>query len=367
MTKSNTLLWLRAESKAFEKRTPLTPSDSAKLIRQGVKVFVEKSSERIYPDDTYEEAGCEMVSTATWPDAPANAFILGIKELPLESFPLNHRHIYFAHVFKGQEEASQILNRFARGSGKLFDLEYLTDTTGKRIASFGFWSGMAGAAVSLLIWCQKMLGQTAPYTIPHYYTDLTLLYSHLNEAFLKIGSKPSALVIGKRGRCGQGVQSLLRHLQIDPLLWGRQETDGRTVFPEILNHDILFNCIFVDRKIPPFLTFEMLANNNKLSIVNDISCDPSGPYNPLPVYENITTFANPSRSVGEGAGMVDFIAIDHLPSFFPKESSDAFSSQLLPYLYQLISGTQKRTVWSIAEEVFDTMTRLFGKTQVSNS
>ena len=97
----------------------------------------------------------------------------------------------------------------------------------------------------------------------------------------------------------------------------------------------------------------MLANNNKLSVVNDISCDPTGPYNPLPVYNSITTFDTPSQRVGEGTGAVAFIAIDHLPTFFPKESSDDFSAQLFPYLCQLMQGSQEGSVWSRAEHIFD--------------
>jgi saccharopine dehydrogenase (NAD+, L-lysine-forming) len=346
---SNTLLWLRAESKPFEKRTPLTPDGAAVLLALGVKVVVENSSERIYPDDAYEAVGCEMVATATWSDAPTDAFILGLKELPLECFPLKHNHIYFAHAFKGQEEAPQILDRLTEGSGTLLDLEQLTDVNGKRVASFGFWSGMAGASVSLLIWCQKMQGRTAPYTIPYYYSDASTLYNELSESFQTIDTKMSALVIGHRGRCGQGVQSLLARFQIEPVLWGRKETTGRDSFPEVLDHDLLFNCVFTDKKVSPFLTLEMLAKNTRLSIVNDISCDPTGPNNPLPVYNRITTFDNPTRKVGEGAGAVDFIAIDHLPTFFPKESSDDFSAQLLPYLRQLMQGP----VWNRAEKVFD--------------
>jgi len=353
MTQRNTHLWLRAEFKPSERRTPLTPSDAAILVKSGIKVSVEKSDMRIYPNDTYEEAGCVMVSPATWPDAPDNAFILGIKELPPEPFPIKHNHIYFAHVFKGQKEASQILDRFARGSGKLFDLEYLSDAKGKRVTSFGFWSGIAGASISLLIWCRKMQGQTAPYIIPHHYPDAKVLYSFLHESFQIIGSKPSSLVIGHKGRCGQGVQSLLRRFQIDPVLWGREKTADPTCFSEVLNHDILFNCIFVDKKIPPFLTLAMLKNNNKLSIVNDISCDPTGPHNPLPIYDSITTFDIPTRRVGKDAAAVDLIAIDHLPTFFPKESSDDFSAQLLPYLCQWTQGIQKGSVWRHAEKIFD--------------
>lgn len=149
------------------------------------------------------------------------------------------------------------------------------------------------------------------------------------------------------------MQSLLRRFQIDPVLWGREKTADPTCFAELLNQNILFNCVFVDRKIPPFLTHSMLANNIRLSIVNDISCDPTGPHNPLPIYDSITTFDIPTRRVGEDSSGVDLIAIDHLPTFFPKKSSDDFSAQLLPYLCQWAQGIQKGSVWSHAEKIFD--------------
>lgn len=44
--------------------------------------------------------GCEIVDEASWPDAPLDAFIVGIKELPDEDCPLQHRHIYFGHAYK---------------------------------------------------------------------------------------------------------------------------------------------------------------------------------------------------------------------------------------------------------------------------
>ena len=44
--------------------------------------------------------GCKIVDEASWPDAPLDAFIVGIKELPDEDRPLQHRHIYFGHAYK---------------------------------------------------------------------------------------------------------------------------------------------------------------------------------------------------------------------------------------------------------------------------
>lgn len=49
-----------------------------------------------------------------------------------------------------------------------------------------------------------------------------------------------------------------------------------------------------------------------LSVVVDISCDTSNPHNPLPIYTESTTFANPSVRVQEGNPPLDVIAIPTL-------------------------------------------------------
>lgn len=45
------------------------------------------------------------------------------------------------------------------------------------------------------------------------------------------------------------------------------------------------------------------------------------------------------------------IAIDHLPSLFPREASEAFSKDLLPYLVQLKESTKSR-IWKDVEQLF---------------
>ena len=52
----------------------------------------------------------------------------------------------FGHAYKGQPDGQKLLSRFAAGGGILYDLEYLTDETGRRVAAFGYWAGFAGAA-----------------------------------------------------------------------------------------------------------------------------------------------------------------------------------------------------------------------------
>ena len=48
-----------------------------------------------------------MVPEYSWPNAPKDAFILGIKELPLSAAPIANSHIYFAHAYKVRFKAAE--------------------------------------------------------------------------------------------------------------------------------------------------------------------------------------------------------------------------------------------------------------------
>ena len=65
----------------------------------------------------------------------------------------------FGHAYKGQPDGQKLLSRFAAGGGILYDLEYLTDETGRRVAAFGYWAGFAGAAVAIKSWSAAQLGE----------------------------------------------------------------------------------------------------------------------------------------------------------------------------------------------------------------
>ena len=41
-----------------------------------------------------------MASTGSWPSAPKEAFIVGLKELPESKDPVIHGHIFYAHAYK---------------------------------------------------------------------------------------------------------------------------------------------------------------------------------------------------------------------------------------------------------------------------
>lgn len=135
---SQLTLHLRSETKPLEHRSALTPQVVRKLIDHGYKINVERSPVRIFDDQDFEAAGAQLVEEGSWPNAPLDHIIIGLKELDdTDPFPLKHTFVHFAHCYKSQGGWKDILGRFARGGGTLLDLEFLTDEVGRRVAAFG--------------------------------------------------------------------------------------------------------------------------------------------------------------------------------------------------------------------------------------
>ena len=338
-------LWLRAEAKPFERRAALTPEMARKLVASGHAVSVEECDNRIFRTEQYQQAGCRIAPAASWPDAPLDCYVLGLKELPEPLPALRHRHIYFAHAYKQQSGWRQLLNKFADDGGKLLDLEYLLDGNNRRIAAFGYWAGFAGAALGVM----NRLQQPGTMGPVRGYPDKNQLLVEASDLLKKSGRYPRVIIIGARGRCGRGAEELCRSLGIETTLWDLEETIQGGPFREILEHDIFLNCVFVQSAIPPFLTRQFLEQARRLSVIVDISCDPYGDYNPIPVYTDCTTFARPVLRLKDEP-VLDLIAIDHLPSMLPRESSEDFSGQLLAALLDLPDGTTWRRAMSLFED-----------------
>jgi saccharopine dehydrogenase (NAD+, L-lysine-forming) len=353
-----TTLWLRAETKPLEARSAIAPAHAKTLIERGFRVTVEKSSQRAIADNSYLAAGCEMVEQGSWVHAPVDAFILGVKDLPTDTNPLHHRHIYFGHAYKEQEGWQSLLRRFKEGHGELFDIEYLVDANVRHIAAFGYWAGYTGCAVGLKTWMGQQLGRDpvvpplSPY--PSREDLLDDLRQDLDAAIAAAGHRPSVIVVGAKGRVGAGAGDLAHSMNLDVTRWDIEETARGGPFDEILKHDMFVNCVLVDHKIAPFVTMATLSGpDRQLSVISDVSCDP-GENNPIPVYTAPTTFTDPTLRV-IASPPLDLTAIDHLPSMLPVEASADFGSLILPYLLEL--GPRPKGVWRRALDVFEKKTR----------
>ncbi|GAA5975769.1 hypothetical protein JCM21900_001473 [Sporobolomyces salmonicolor] len=352
-------LWLRCETKEFEHRAALTPTTAKKLIDAGFTITVERDPQRIFDDAEYEAVGCKLVEHNTWPSAPLGSPIIGLKELPPnDSTPLPHTHIMFAHCYKEQGGWVDVLSRWEAGqpSGMLYDLEFLQDENGRRVAAFGYHAGFAGAAVGALALAKQVasegekerLGEIKPY--PNERELISYVQGQMGAVQEKLGRKPRALVIGALGRCGRGAVDFFKAAGLDDddiVKWDMAETAKGGPFTEILDVDIFVNCIYLTSKIPSFVdraSIDAAGAERKLRVVVDVSCDTTNPNNPIPIYSINTTFDKPTVDVdGLKAGPpLTVVSIDHLPTLLPRESSEAFSNDLLPSLLTLPQAVADR-------------------------
>ncbi|MGB3684593.1 MAG: saccharopine dehydrogenase [Ornithinimicrobium sp.] len=340
-------LWIRSESRATERRAPIVPADAAQLVDQGVPITVEESAQRIFRTSEYAEAGCTIAPEGAWVDAPPDAYIVGIKELPNEPAALRHAHLYFAHAYKGQAGAAEVLGRFARGGGELLDVEYLT-VDGRRVVAFGYWAGYVGASLSLLQHAGGLIAPLQPTS-----------RAQLDAAVKRTAGSPGkALVIGARGRSGVGACDALRAAGWGVTRWGLADT--RVLDHEaIRGHDVLVNCIVTHRPQEPFVTCaDIDVADRRLRVIADVTCDVTSEHNVIAINTAITTWSDPVRrfvpsvseantstedpatssSASDGPPQkrpVEVIAIDNLPSLLPWEASVSFSADLVPWIPDL--------------------------------
>jgi saccharopine dehydrogenase (NAD+, L-lysine-forming) len=342
-----THLWVRAEQRPHEERVGLTPEGTAALIAAGLRVTVEDSHVRAIPIDGYRAAGAAIARENSWPDAPADAIIFGLKELPDDGTPLSHRHIMFGHAYKGQPAGHVLLRRFAAGGGTLYDLEYLVDETGRRVAAFGYWAGFAGAAIALKCWAAQQRGTLCGPVAT--YAGRDALLADL-AADLPAGDRPRAIVIGALGRVGTGASDLCAALGVPVTKWDMAETAHGGPFPEVLAHAVFLNCILARPGCPVFVPRTALTVPRALTVIGDIACDPTSDFSPIKVYDRATDWDAPALRVHD-VPPLDVMAIDNLPSLLPVESSMDYAAQLLPSLLAL--GSLDSGVWARAEADFD--------------
>ena len=119
----------------------------------------------------------------------------------------------FAHCFKQQAGWSSVLARFHRGGGTLYDLEFLNDTNGRRVAAFGFHAGFAGAAAGALAYAAQKNAEKLDRLEP--YSNEEAMVADVKANLGGREKDMKALVIGALGRCGRGAVDLFRKIGLD--------------------------------------------------------------------------------------------------------------------------------------------------------
>lgn len=151
----------------------------------------------------------------------------------------------FAHCYKQQGGWEEVLGRWKAGlpTAMLYDLEFLQDERGRRVAAFGYHAGFAGAAVGALALAKQVgsegeaarLGEIKPY--PNEGELIKYVQGQMSAIEAKLGRKPRALVIGALGRCGRGAVDFFKAAGFEDdkiAKWDMAETAKGGPFNEIL-------------------------------------------------------------------------------------------------------------------------------------
>jgi len=392
----------REDKNRWERRAPLVPADIKRLVReQGFEFIVQPSPIRIYRDEQFAGAGCELN-----PDLSRAGVIFAIKEIPLDLLEQDKTYVFFAHVIKGQEHNMPLLQRLLELNCTLIDYERIVDEKNRRLVFFGRQAGQAGMIETLHALDRRLRweGFDSPFqgVKPAYnYPDLAHAKSALQEMGLSVraGLDPDLcpLVIGFAGygNVSQGAQEvfdLFPHEEIAPedlaQLGTRKPTreklfkvvfkEEHLVVPIDAGEDFaladyyqnperyrsrfadylpqltaLVNCIYWTPRYPRLVTRAVArrlwsAGERSLRVIGDISCDIGGsieftykatePDQASFVYDPI---ADTYKDGVEGRGIA-VMAVDNLPCELPRDASDYFSATLRAFAPSLAAADFSR-------------------------
>ena len=381
---------LREVKSAWERRTPLIPSDVSSLVSSGVRVLVQPSTLRIFTDAEFAAAG----ATITEDLSPAHC-IVGVKEFPPSSLLPDRSYLLFSHTIKAQPANMAFLDEVNRRRVRLFDYESIRSREGKRLVAFGQFAGMAGMIDGLRGLGERMLslGLSTPFmgiASTYMYPDLSSARRAVEacgDEIRRVGLPqrvlPFNVAFTGAGNVTQGALSifeLLPHRRVHPrelsslppsphvlhqvMVGAEDMVEHPSLRPFDKHHyyanpteytptfhsriaphtSMLVNGMYWDTRYPRLITCEQWRQlqqqkgGAKMLVVADISCDVGGGVEflkrttsidrPFFVYDGVR---DELRDRVEGEGVV-VLGVDNLPAEFPRDASIHFSSKLAPFV-----------------------------------
>lgn len=349
-----------------DRRVIFSPNELTRLKQeyQNVSVKVERSDIRIFEDSQYESLGIEVTDDISDCD-----ILFGVKEVPIENLIPNKSYFFFSHTIKKQPYNRKLLQAILEKNIDLYDYETIVDSENRRLIGFGRYAGIVGAYNGIRAFGIKF----ELFKLPKAETlsGKEALISHLKRIVLP----PLKFVITGTGKVGNGAKEVLDaikikevtvenyltknyaqavYTQIDVLEYNKR-IDGQVLdFTDFYQNpkeyvsdfekftkvsDIYITGHFYGNDAPVILTREMLkANDCKIKIVADVSCDVNGP---IACTLRSSTIAEPlygylpdenkEVDVFHPAAIV-VMAVDNLPCELPKDASEGFGEMFLEHV-----------------------------------
>ncbi len=387
-----------------ERRAPLTPDHTKKLVKEGIEVCVEFAEQRVFNSDSYIDAGAKIFT-----DLKDCDIILGVKEVPIKDLIPNKTYCFFSHTIKAQNYNMPILKAILENNITLIDYELVKNDNGNRLIYFGNYAGYAGMINSLWLLGKRLEKEG----IRNPFTEIkqALQYDNLSEAQEAV--KKVGVIISENGlpdeitplitrfsgygnvsKGAQSVYDLLPSITIKPEEldnfvkkgefsnkhvykvefkeldmyqhptikeftldhFFKNQTEYKSIFYKYIpNLTVIVNGIYWEDKFPKHVTKEFMkelyknGKNQKLKVIGDITCDIEGS---VELTVKSMPSSNPSFVYEPLTGnIIDgvevdgpvILAVDKLPAELPKESSQFFGNALLPFINELTSADFSNT------------------------
>lgn len=349
-----------------DRRVVFSPDELARLkqLHRDVTVKVESSDIRVFTDLQYATMGIEVTNDISDCDV-----FFGVKEIPVEYLIPNKSYFFFSHSLKKQPHNRKLLQAILEKNIDLYDHEAIVDAHNRRLIGFGKYAGIVGTYNSIRAFGIKF----ELFKLPKAETlsGKEALITHLKRLILP----PLKIVVTGTGKVGNGVKEVLDamkikevsienylaknytqpvYTQIDALDYNRR-LDGKDLdFNDFFQNpqeytsnferftkvsDIYITAHFNANEAPIILTRKMLhANDCKLKVVADISCDINGS---IACSLRTSTIANPlygylpsenkEVDVFHPAAIV-VMAVDNLPCELPKDASEGFGEMFMEHV-----------------------------------
>ena len=349
-----------------DRRVVFTPDELSQLQKEHpeVSIKVESSDIRVFTDEQYRNLGIEIATDMTDCDV-----LFGVKEVPIDALIPNKKYFFFSHTIKNQPYNRKLLLAILEKNIELYDHETIVDPDFNRLIGFGRYAGIVGTYNAFRAFGIKF----GLYTLPKAETLVgkEALILKLKRQILP----PIKIVLTGHGKVGNGAKEILDamkvkqvtienyltknysepvYVQIDVLDYNKRK-DGQVLdkndfytnpseyvsdferFTKV--SEIFIVGHFYANGAPVILSREMLqANDCKIKVVADISCDVNGP---IACTIKASTIADPLFGYlpSEGKEVEVFhpaaivvMSVDNLPCELPKDSSEGFGKMFMEHV-----------------------------------
>ena len=343
-----------------DRRVVLTPAQAKELtdLYSDLKIIVETSDLRAYSDAEYRDAGIKVVEDVADADV-----LLGVKEVPVAALIHNKTYFFFSHTIKKQPYNRKLLRAILDKNITFYDHETLVDDKGMRLVAFGYYAGVVGTYNTIRTYGKKSGLFDIPRAID--LKDKAELIKTLKS--IKSLIPPIKIVLTGKGRVGNGAKEILDAMRLrevspqsflkdrfnEPVYtqidvdWYNKHKEGKVFdFQEFFTHpegfygdfekftkvsDVYIAGHFYGQGAPYILTREhLLAPDNKIKVVGDISCDIGGPVattikassiaDPIYGYDPVTGKETDYKKENAIACMT----VDNLPNEIARDASEGF-------------------------------------------